>query len=164
MTNISKGGCLLLFFMATQQHHFALQTLLELVDDHRSHNHQTFDYHLPEIADAHHHHAIRQEDDNESANNRAGNPATSARQRRAAQHGGTNGIHLKHVAGHRVRSLQLRGHHQPDESGAEAGKGVDKNFHLDNRHARQSRGGLIAANGVDITTQRGFARQVEAEQ
>ncbi len=34
-------------------------------------------------------------------------PAAAAGQRGTAEHGGADGVHLKHVAGHRVRGLQL---------------------------------------------------------
>ena len=91
--------------MAAHQDDFVLQLLLELVDDNGGDDHQALNDHLPEVANAHHHHAVGKEDDHEGADNRAGHPATASCQRGSAEHGGADGVHLKHVAGHRVGGL-----------------------------------------------------------
>ncbi len=39
----------------------------------------------------------------------------TARQRGSAEHGGANGVHFEHIAGHRVRGLQLRSDDKADE-------------------------------------------------
>ena len=103
--------------MATHQNDFVLQLLLELIDDHRGDDNYSFDDHLPEVADAHHHHAISEEDNDESTDNGAGDASAPACQRGSAQHGCADGIHLKHIAGHRVGGLQLRGDNQPNKGG-----------------------------------------------
>ena len=127
---------------------------LHLVENNGGDDHQPLDDHLPELADAHHDETVAEYADDEGADDGAADGAASAGERGAAEDCCRDGVHLERGAAGGVRCHQLRRNDQAGNGCAGAGDDVDDDLDAVDVHAREQRGPLVAADGVDLPTER----------